>query len=527
MALNPVVALALVAVLWSIQPPDPRAETATATGTTVPALELGWTQVERQDLWLRIPPGWTKRSKTSDGLLSLELAGPNGHSGVMLWGGDLGQQMTWEQLAKIWLENAGRLSNNLTQRVDNGSLSQVEAGPPGVVIHFQEYIGQLADQTTRSYVGYLVHSANSFVIMGVHHDEDQSAGDLVRQVVGSLRVQKPAEATTARALTVPTKPEAPVAVTEQGPSDDPPVPAPQAEPDGDRPQVLDLRLLGGDGGEATDSFVLSRDLEEFRAQAKGRSLPPGAKVLAGLYLLKATEAEVPGGQTRPVLQQELTYEGANPSLSFSFRRPPDAILPAGAYQVRLSLGDTILGQRDLALRDPSSAELLAKAKRGDVRGQFGLYAYLEMGKLEEVSAHEAVLWLKKAAEQGLAIAEYSLGVCYFEGKHGLDRNPTLAMNWIRRAALQGHADAARQLAKGFREGLGLPKDVSESVNWTRRAAAGGSLEAQYNLALHYLNGFGVEENWSSALEWFRRAAGSGYEPARQALLWLEQGAAYR
>lgn len=69
----------------------------------------------------------------------------------------------------------------------------------------------------------------------------------------------------------------------------------------------------------------------------------------------------------------------------------------------------------------------------------------------------------KAAEQGDAEAQFSLGVCYFGGL-GVEQSYTKAVKWYRKAAEQ-------ELAKSF----------SEAVKWLGKAAEQGSLEAQRKL----------------------------------------------
>ena len=48
----------------------------------------------------------------------------------------------------------------------------------------------------------------------------------------------------------------------------------------------------------------------------------------------------------------------------------------------------------------------------------------------------AVSWFLKAAEQGLAVAQYNLGVTYGEG-HGVPRDHAAAVSWYGKAAEQG------------------------------------------------------------------------------------------
>ena len=54
---------------------------------------------------------------------------------------------------------------------------------------------------------------------------------------------------------------------------------------------------------------------------------------------------------------------------------------------------------------------------------------------------EAVKWFRKAAEQGIAEAQFQLGNCYFNGE-GVREDKTEALKWFRKAAEQGYVMAA-------------------------------------------------------------------------------------
>lgn len=57
----------------------------------------------------------------------------------------------------------------------------------------------------------------------------------------------------------------------------------------------------------------------------------------------------------------------------------------------------------------------------------------------------AVQWYREGAEVGISHAQYRLGLLYARGEH-VARNDTEALVWLRRAAEQGHADARREAA---------------------------------------------------------------------------------
>lgn len=85
-----------------------------------------------------------------------------------------------------------------------------------------------------------------------------------------------------------------------------------------------------------------------------------------------------------------------------------------------------------------------------------------------------------AAEQGLAGAQYNLGLCYMNAR-------------------------------------GVKHDSKEAVKWYRKAAEQDFAFAQHNLGVSYEIGNGVEQNIDKAIEWYRKASNNGCEEAKEAL----------
>lgn len=462
----------------------------------LPGPGWGWLHLQEQSIWLPKPAGWNERQQTDRGLFTLEMEAPDGRSGVMLWGGDLGARMDWRQLANIWRNNSADLTN-LEQLQEYGSPDAANTGIEGVDIHFQEYAGQVAGEATRTWVGYLPHGDSSYVLMGIFPQSEPDAGANVRRIITGLRL-------------IPPEPLVPQPPSDQPDEQEPPEQEQIAIESPPEP-LQNLRLFGGD---SLITGPVSRDIQLLSCRAEVTGLEGGELVRADWYYLD-------GAGTAPFVSDEQRYPAAAEEMTFLLRRPDNALFPAGSYRLLLQVGEAV-ASIDFLLRDPSVTELLEQARQGRAEGQFGLYAYLEAGQLDGVTEPEALEWLQKAAQQGMAIAQHHLGRVYFEGRHGVAEDAMAAMDWFRRAALQGHAESAYYLAKGYREGSGLQRSLLEAVAWTRRAANLGDHASQYNLALHYLSGQGVEESRQLAVTWLRKAADAGYRPARDALIYLER-----
>merc|ERR1719401_80427 len=80
-------------------------------------------------------------------------------------------------------------------------------------------------------------------------------------------------------------------------------------------------------------------------------------------------------------------------------------------------------------------------------------------------------WYFKSAREGDADAQFQVGYAYLMGV-GVDKEPDLAVKFIRKAAEQGSPDAQKQLGVMHINGeAGLPKDLELAEVWFRKAAS--------------------------------------------------------
>ena len=87
--------------------------------------------------------------------------------------------------------------------------------------------------------------------------------------------------------------------------------------------------------------------------------------------------------------------------------------------------------------------------------------------------------LRSAAEQGVARAQYNLGLMYANGR-GVPEDDAEAVRWWRLAAEQGYAAAQNNLGDMYENGQGVPEDHVPAYMWYNLAAAQGSEIAQSN-----------------------------------------------
>lgn len=149
-------------------------------------------------------------------------------------------------------------------------------------------------------------------------------------------------------------------------------------------------------------------------------------------------------------------------------------------------------------------ELAAKAQNGEARAQFELGLYYD----ENNDYTQALAWYGKAAEQGLAEAQYNLAVMYAGGL-GLPQNSLKAFEWLTKAAKQNAAPAQYALGCLYANGEGVAQDFGLSIEWYTKAAEQGLVEAQHALGVMYETGEGTAQNYPLALKWYAKAAVQG------------------
>lgn len=141
----------------------------------------------------------------------------------------------------------------------------------------------------------------------------------------------------------------------------------------------------------------------------------------------------------------------------------------------------------------------------------------------------------KAADAGLHLAQYNLGVMYFSGT-GVPQDYALAYQWTRQAAEQGHINAQYNLGTLYYNGRGMRSalfsywplsliyqqdNFKQAASWYAQAAEYDHGEAQFALASMYLHGHGVDRNVVTALMWARLAHDNEVPAAASILQTLE------
>jgi hypothetical protein len=109
--------------------------------------------------------------------------------------------------------------------------------------------------------------------------------------------------------------------------------------------------------------------------------------------------------------------------------------------------------------------------------------------------------VRKCAEQGDAECQDRLGLFYEWGLHGVKEDHSQAIQWYRRAAEQGLLVAQVVLAHRYENGDDVPQDYEEAARWYRMAADRGDLDSQREIGFLYAMGRGVPQDYIRAYMW--------------------------
>src|SRR5579859_1368502 len=161
--------------------------------------------------------------------------------------------------------------------------------------------------------------------------------------------------------------------------------------------------------------------------------------------------------------------------------------------------------RQPALQSGDWAALFSMAESGDPEAQYWLGKIYEAGRVLPLDKEKSSYWYHKSAEQGYAPAEY--WVCRIRA----NQDPIELERCMWRAAENGVAEAQFWLGVAFEQHLWFGvTDEQEALKWFRKAAEhvpdlGGAGQGRNNLGILYADGDGVPKDCVQAYMWFSLA----------------------
>src|SRR5690606_17724572 len=120
----------------------------------------------------------------------------------------------------------------------------------------------------------------------------------------------------------------------------------------------------------------------------------------------------------------------------------------------------------------------------------------------------AAVWYERAAEKGLALAQYRIGNMYEKGV-GVERNLNKAKTWYKAAASQGNLTAMHNLGVLYAMGTEGVSDHRSAVRWFTEAADLDVSDSKFNLAILAAKGLGMQKDMTEAYKWLDIVARKG------------------
>jgi TPR repeat protein len=134
----------------------------------------------------------------------------------------------------------------------------------------------------------------------------------------------------------------------------------------------------------------------------------------------------------------------------------------------------------LLAASPDLNSLRSQAELGDAQAQLALGTAYEQGQGVTRDLEQALRWYQRAAEQGLAEAQYQLAYLLAEA----EISPVAAAEWMAKAAAQGMVEAQYLMGVIHAEGLGVAQDTRQARRWLEKAINAGHAEAEDYLNNH-------------------------------------------
>ncbi len=138
--------------------------------------------------------------------------------------------------------------------------------------------------------------------------------------------------------------------------------------------------------------------------------------------------------------------------------------------------------------------------------------------LPAMAADVDIKALKRQAETGDPVAQLNLGAAYDHGL-GVERDVDKAIEWYKKAADKGLAKAQFNLAH-----ILTSEDISSvgAAEYMLMAAEQGLVDAQYLMGVSYAEGIGVEQDKEKARLWLNRAIAQGQPDAAKFLKEMDE-----
>lgn len=267
-----------------------------------------------------------------------------------------------------------------------------------------------------------------------------------------------------------------------------------AEPD--RHLAADLARRAAETGSAEAQALLAYILNQAPEMAE---TPDEADTL----YRQAAEAGWPLGQLghAMALLKQGTSESTREASVF-LTQAAGSGLPTASFMLGALAESGVAGDVDLAT---AAGHYRAGAEHNHTGSKTRLGLALLNGRGAKRNTEEAETWLRRAANDGDAIAAAQLGDFFASPQRG-SPNPAEAAAWYRRAAGLGHAGSARALARALSAGAEGAPHAPEIAGFLQQAIEGGEAAAWSDIAAAFADPGADRAEWRV---WFNRMLREG------------------
>jgi uncharacterized protein len=140
---------------------------------------------------------------------------------------------------------------------------------------------------------------------------------------------------------------------------------------------------------------------------------------------------------------------------------------------------------------------------------------LKLAQKQPKPSREVYDLLLAADKGGDGRATYALATWHLFGSPFTKTNYRVANSMLKRAADNGVADAAYDLAVSYEKGLGIGKSLPRAFEYYVRAALLGDAQSHYEIGRMYFHGTGVPRNRRLAEAWLAKAETLGVKETKR------------
>lgn len=150
------------------------------------------------------------------------------------------------------------------------------------------------------------------------------------------------------------------------------------------------------------------------------------------------------------------------------------------------------------------------ANSGDAAAQNNLASCYADGMGVTSDRQKALMWFEKAATQGSLEAIFNLGKGYLMGHTVFEKDVPLGFLYMKEAAEKGLAEAQYWMGQLYNDGIGCESDTDESLKWLEKAAQQGHMKANTMSGELYMRHRCLNyDDVDKAISYFSKAAADG------------------